>query len=317
MRILWLLIILTVLLFTNSGALAGTEEANDVANMPVTIKALINSNGWSGLEMASSETIKEAQKELSIPPTIPAGTLSAKEIQFAPGKKYKVYQGPGEDYGQAGNGKAVVSTNDVIQVYGEENGWVLIQYSIDRNHMRFGYIYGNDLPKEAKESKLVWLNKPAFLLREIAVTDDPLNSQNPMLVLKSNIKVTLLGTIDEWAYIESANGDWIRGFVKSEVLTYDQVIELSNQSNGLVNGTLILTADHQLTVSMTMNVENLPEKFILENEAGELIGEAMPILNQRSSYSAYTVLLNDITCISFIPVYNNGSRGEELFNVAW
>lgn len=84
------------------------------------------------------KTVKEAREKLTNPPKIPDGTLSAKQIQFSSGKKYKVYQGPGEEYGQAGNGKAVVSTNDWIQVFGKENGWIMIQYDISSDRMRMG-----------------------------------------------------------------------------------------------------------------------------------------------------------------------------------
>ena len=72
-----------------------------------------------------------------------------------------------------------------------------------------------------------------------------------------------------------------------------------------------------MTVSMTISIENLPERFILEDQEGRLIGEAMPTLNRQDGYSAHAALAEDITCICFIPVYRDGTRGEELFNVAW
>ena len=266
---------------------------------------------------AFPKTVEEARERLCNPPKLPAGTLSAKKIQFTSGKKYKVYHGPGEDYGQSGNGKAVVSTNDWIEVFGEENGWILIQYAIDKDHSRFGYIRKETLPKDANVSVLAWLNKPAYLLKETSMTDDPFKSRRALSILQEGLHVTLLGVIDDWAYIEFSNGDWLRGFVESDALTYDQVFKLENQSNGLANGTLVLTADRQMTVSMTITIENLPERFILEDQEGRLIGEAMPTQNRQGGYSAHASLSEDITCICFIPVYRDGTRGEELFNVAW
>ena len=80
----------------------------------------------------------------------------ARKIRFTSGQKFKVYQGPGEEYGQAGNGKAAVSTNDWIQVFGEENGWILIQYDINKDHMRIGWIKSSALPKKATVSRLTY-----------------------------------------------------------------------------------------------------------------------------------------------------------------
>ncbi|MDO5023061.1 MAG: hypothetical protein Q4E07_07000, partial [Eubacteriales bacterium] len=69
-------------------------------------------------------TLDEARERLSQPPAIPLGTLQAHKVKFPQGQKYPVYQGPGEEYARSGNGKASVSTNDWVQVFGEENGWL-------------------------------------------------------------------------------------------------------------------------------------------------------------------------------------------------
>jgi hypothetical protein len=82
----------------------------------------------------------KARETLSTPPEIPEGELEAENIKLTGGKKYSVYSGPSENYLRGGNGKAAVSTNDWIQVFGKENGWILIQYDISSDHMRFGYI---------------------------------------------------------------------------------------------------------------------------------------------------------------------------------
>lgn len=367
MKKLWflsLLTILAVLLFTSSGALAGTEEANGVTSIPETIKALTNSNGWSGwditgwvnprgLQSSSAcafavvksgskndllafgwvdggwiykwhnatalpqveapillseleqntgfmsyyvvdeeimetrciwnmkddgtwrlehlynyyplmffdtsvedalhlyntgwtdhdidvwiygsyqtnlryfdlnvfpKSVEEAREKLSNPPEIPSGTLSAKKIQFSLGKKYKVFQGPGEEYGQAGNGKAVVSTNDWIQVFGEENGWIFIQYDISSDHMRIGWIDANALPRKATVLDLAFSPVKARTAYEIDLTDDPMNSQISIATIAQGIQVDWLATLGEWAYIESSNVEPIRGFVKIESLTVE------------------------------------------------------------------------------------------------
>ena len=95
-------------------------------------------------------SVKEARRKLTQAPAIPAGDMTAQSIRFTGGQKYAVYSGPGENYLRGGNGKALVSTNDWIQVFGRENGWILIQYAIEKGHMRFGWIPETALPKGAQ-----------------------------------------------------------------------------------------------------------------------------------------------------------------------
>ena len=160
------------------------------------------------------KTVAEAKEKLSNPPKIPAGTLSAEKIQFTSGQKHKVFQGPGEEYGQASNGKAIVSTNDWIQVFGEENGWILIQYDIASDHMRIGWIAADALPHNAVVSELVFSPVGAITSCEVNLTDDPLNSQVSIATFAQGVNVNWLATMGEWAYIENIDNQLVRGFVK-------------------------------------------------------------------------------------------------------
>lgn len=99
------------------------------------------------------------EKYDTIAPSIPPGELTAQNIRFRSDQKYDVYSGPGKDYLRASNGKATVSTNDWIQVFGREDGWILIQYAIDKDHMRFGWISEKALPEFAAVKKLVFSRK--------------------------------------------------------------------------------------------------------------------------------------------------------------
>ena len=71
---------------------------------------------------AFPKTLKEARNKLTQAPAIPSGELSAQKIKFTGGQKFPVYSGPGAEYERAANGKASVSTNDWIQVFGSESG---------------------------------------------------------------------------------------------------------------------------------------------------------------------------------------------------
>lgn len=164
------------------------------------------------------KTVKEAREKLSNPPKIPDGTLQAKKIQFSSGKKYKVYQGPGFEYGQADNGKAFVSTNDWIQVFGMENDWIMIQYDITSKHMRIGWISVEALPKKAVVAELAFFPSIVSISRRADITDDPIYSRTAVASLKEDSQVNLLAVMGEWAYVESIDTQPIRGFVSLDAI---------------------------------------------------------------------------------------------------
>lgn len=150
---------------------------------------------------------------VSNPPRIPEGTLTAKRIQFTGGRKYPVYNGPGEGYGQSGGGSAHVSTNDWIQVFGEEDGWVMIQYDITRERMRIGWITADALPSGKTATHLTFTPIPAVMNAGASLTDDPLGGQEAIGYVREGVTVQWLATMGEWAYIESTDGSLLRGFV--------------------------------------------------------------------------------------------------------
>ncbi len=174
-------------------------------------------------------TLKEARNKLTIAPTLPGGTLSAEVIKFTGGKKYEVYSGPGENYLRGANGKATVSTNDWIQVFGEQNGWIMIQYAIDASHYRVGYIQSKALPKKAEVSPLPLIGDVRTVLQTATVTDDPLFSGESIAVLSEGAEVTLLGILGDYAYIEGNANGLFRGFVPVASLSAP---ELTGEENG-------------------------------------------------------------------------------------
>ena len=162
-------------------------------------------------------TYKEARQRLTDAPAIPAGELTAQKIKFTRGQKYPVYSGPGDHYLRANNGKAAVSTNDWIQVFGRQNGWVLIQYAIDKDHMRFGWISAKALPKNAQVEELHFDAVQVYTVIETAITDDPLFSNAQLAALPECNYVTWLSTMGDWAYVEWTDdenaGKPVRGFL--------------------------------------------------------------------------------------------------------
>lgn len=173
---------------------------------------------------AFPRTIEDAREKLSNPPEIPTSyftDLSAEKVKFTGGKKYAVYTGPGEDYARSGNGKGSVSTNDWIQVFGQEEDWIMIQYDISSERYRIGYIKAAALPKKASVKELDWGNAcDAYMTTSADVTDDPLGSQTVIAHLDSDDRLVWLGTMGEWAYVEfGQDGEKMRGFVETEQIS--------------------------------------------------------------------------------------------------
>lgn len=199
-------------------------------------------------------TPKEARNKLTFAPEIPASAeLRAQDIQFAGGKKYAVYTAPGQDALRGGNGKAMVSTNGWIQVFGIEDGWALIQYSIDAGHYRFGYIPASALPKKASVPELGFLQTAAYTTGAVSVTDDPLYALAELAALPAGSPVTLLATMGEWAYIESRESGWFRGFVPMNSLSIaEDGFDTFMAEDGTAYPLFVLTklhygADHRVT----------------------------------------------------------------------
>ena len=165
-------------------------------------------------------TLQEAREMLSQVPSIPAGGMQAQRVKFTGGQRFPVYSGPGALYYRAAGGKAAVSTNDWIQVFGVEDGWALIQYDISASHMRIGYIDASALPKGASVPSLQFMPQTMLLSRDAALTDDPLFSKETVLQLKQGQELIRLSGIGvEWAYVEVMNGQTaMRGFVPENAL---------------------------------------------------------------------------------------------------
>ena len=131
-------------------------------------------------------------------------------VSFTANKRYAVYSGPSEESIRGANKKAVVSTNDWIQVFGVEGDWALVHYGIGKNHYRFGYIKRSALPSGWEYRELYWRNVRCKVQESVIVTDDPLFSQTELTRLEPDTEVTWLGVLGDWAYIEGQN---FRGFI--------------------------------------------------------------------------------------------------------
>jgi len=116
---------------------------------------------------------------------------------------YAVYSGPGKQYYREANGKAAVSANDWVQVFGTDGGWVLIQYRIDGPLLRFGYIKTSALQNPADVPALTLESTVLEDTENEFVTSNPLGLGGQIRFEYSGVTMTRLGTLgDIWMYVE-------------------------------------------------------------------------------------------------------------------
>ena len=176
---------------------------------------------------ALPKTVEEARAKLTNAPQLTHNGLyavpnmDAQEVKFTGGRKYPVYQGPGEAYGRAANGKASVSTNDWIQVFCRYNGYVMIQYDISADQYRVGWIDEKALPKGASVREVdlqMEREDQTTLAYDCELTDDPYNSRKPIASLKAGTPVLeVIYNLYGWSYVRvTVDGRTICGFVPSD-----------------------------------------------------------------------------------------------------
>ena len=156
--------------------------------------------------------------------------LGGEEVAFPRGEMYAVYQGPGKEYGRAGNGKACVSTNGPIVCYGAWKDGVLVRYDVNAAKSRYGWILLSDLPDSVIE-QVSQLHYDGYgktgdqyqygvIARNTELTDDPSGSRDAVGSLPAGTSVHCLAR-DEygWVYVEGYYGDRpVMGFVPGDAV---------------------------------------------------------------------------------------------------
>ena len=174
---------------------------------------------------ATITTTSEDEANALYAPEIPAGTLSADVFGFDAGQMYAVYSAPDVKSIRGASGKAKVSTNDWVQVFGREGSWLMVQYDVKDSFYRIGYISDKAIPVGMTVSELNLTNTASMTREAVSVTDDPLGGQGTLVDLPAESRVTRLGSMGDWSYIEGTqDGKLFRGFVPSGSLTDSTVV---------------------------------------------------------------------------------------------
>ena len=266
----------------------------------------------------TSMPYKTAKENLTVAPALPlSNELVAQEIKFSGGKKYNVYSAPAKDSVRGGNGKAAVSTNSWIQVFGQEGDWILIQYSIDASRYRIGYIAASALPKNVNVPSLDFQPIDAWVEEEVSLTDDPFYSQSVLAALSVNEKVTWLATIGDWAYVEVTHGKLMRGFVPLESIRTDRLFDLAVISNGLAEGNVRITAEGKLYCNISLITTNQPDRLIVTDSNGTQL--AVLSSHEQNTYQNEVdiMLPSSVRCLCLFPQYADGTIGAELCRIQW
>lgn len=124
--------------------------------------------------------------------------LTPQDVTLREDRTYPVYIGPGREYGRAANGRATVSTNGWVQVFGEYEGWLLIHYAISAEQYRFGWITADALAKGERAEPVPFVFGDIVSgNQDLPLTDDPLNSRTPLLTLSLWADIEYLAQLGE------------------------------------------------------------------------------------------------------------------------
>lgn len=152
---------------------------------------------------AFPRTARRAHQPDILPPSLPEGWLTAREIPFEGEGLLPVYSAPSKDSLRAAGGKAALSPKGWVQVFGVEGDFALVSYGISKNHHRVGYVEKRFLPDWYLEEGLGFTRVPALVTTAVGATDDPLVSREALARLLSAQTVTLLSKLGDLAYFEA------------------------------------------------------------------------------------------------------------------
>jgi len=273
---------------------------------------------------AFPKTVAEAREKLSNPPEIPySDILQARSVKFSGGQRYAVYTGPGEKFFRAADGRAAVSTNDWIQVFGVEDGWAMIQYDLSSDQCRIGWIDAAALPKNAAVSALRFNDQSAVITANTDLTDDPLMSRSYLTTLQKGAQVTWLATLGQWAYVQD-DQSWIRGFVPVTAISQGAEQTFTSQpvaSFGyLARGEAVVQSDKTARITATVEAAAAPGIQSYQVYANNtLIGVAYPDTAASAAGSTvFAVQLSipqNASVIGLCPVYDSGVKTEEAITI--
>lgn len=199
---------------------AARDGQDPYARLPGILESYLT---WEYLPQPTEEPTPEAPGILEL--TAQLGTFPRKQ-------RYPVYEAVvgGDDVPnpRAGNGKAVVSTNGDIEVYALWKGHLLIEYAIDDDRHRIGWIDANvpvttqETIPELPSNRLPEENVYGVVHESAVLTDDPLYSQSSIATMKRGTSVRVLARLEDWYLVQGYAGSELRmGFIRQDKVDLD------------------------------------------------------------------------------------------------
>jgi len=150
------------------------------------------------------------------PTPVPTPTLSPYEVarrdapvlaalgdaSFEKARNLHVYSAPSKDAYR--DNRWQVTTGEAVGIYGLEDGWLLVSYTIGNGSRgRMGYIEPSTLKDPDQVAELGFAAIEATLLKNTDATDDPLFGKGRFTALKKGTEVKILAFLGaDWAYVE-------------------------------------------------------------------------------------------------------------------
>ena len=150
-----------------------------------------------------------------------------KTIGAKKGAKLPVYSAPFDGAWRGAKGKAALSTGESFRLLGAAQGgqWLMVEYSVDRNARRVGWIRTPDGTDGNSLFEYTW--QPRRLLcgvtRSVSFTDDPRAGKREVRKLAAGEEVIAMFSLESkgtlWAYVETAvDGKPAWGFIPLDAL---------------------------------------------------------------------------------------------------
>ncbi|MCR4652845.1 MAG: SH3 domain-containing protein [Eubacterium sp.] len=156
-------------------------------------------------------------------PAAQPASLCFTTCSLSVGQTLPVYTAPNTESLRADSGTAQVTLTESIYAAGFDGQWLLVMYRNQDKMTRVGYLNAFQL-----QGTLPSMASIAFGTQQVmascrtAVTSDPMEQTDALLMLNSGDTVTLLATLNlngQWAYVETMyNGVIVRGFVPADAV---------------------------------------------------------------------------------------------------
>jgi len=169
-------------------------------------------------------TPRQARQPNMLPPALPVGWLTAREVPLEGEELIPVYSAPDRKALRGANGKAALSPRGWVQVFGVEGDFALVQYAMLPGEYRIGYIEQKHLPPWyvsdwAAENPLNFTRVESTLFAA-QPTDDPLGTMRALVKTTKDSPVTLLSRFGDFVYFEGRqNGRVYRAFANQRLFS--------------------------------------------------------------------------------------------------